>query len=79
MRARFPNEYKHGRAIVSGLCVPLRFRGTPIGVVSVARTSGEPFADMHVKILEAFAGHCAATVVKTNHHHELLRHVQHAA
>lgn len=79
MRGRFPEETKQGRVISSALCVPLRFRGMPIGVVSVSRTSGEPFGRMHVKMLEAFADHCAATVVKTNHHHALLQHVQHAA
>ena len=79
IRDRFPEETKQGRAISSSLCAPLRFRGTPIGVVSVSRTHGERFGQMHVKILEAFADHCAATVVKTNHHHALLQHVQHVA
>ena len=27
----------------------------------------------------SFADHCAATVVKTHHHHEMLRHVKQAA
>lgn len=76
---RFPTEVKPGRTIVSGLCVPMRFRGNAIGVVNVSRASGEPFGEMHAKMLEAFAEHCAATVLKTHHHHELLKHVQRAA
>jgi len=79
MKERFPDHVKRGRTIQSALCVPMRFRGTPIGVVSVTRTNGEPFGDLHAKILEAFADHCAASVVKTHHHHELLKHVQRAA
>ena len=79
MRAQFPEFMKHGRTIVSGLCVPLRFRGKAIGVVNVTRTSGEPFAETHQKMLEAFADHCAATVVKTHHHHELLKQVRRVA
>jgi len=79
MRASFTAETKHGRNFTSGLCVPLRFRGTPIGVVCVNRISGEPFSQTHVEILEAFAEHCAATIVKTNHHHDLLKQVRPAA
>ena len=79
MRERFAQHEKLGRNIVSGLSVPMRFRGTPIGVMNVTRTSGDPFDATHVKILETFADHCAATVVKTHHHHEMLRHVKQAA
>ena len=79
MRERFPQYEKHGRSIVSGLCVPMRFRGQPIGVLNVTRSSGDPFDETHVKMLETFADHCAATVVKTHHHHEMLRHVKQAA
>jgi transcriptional regulator with GAF, ATPase, and Fis domain len=79
MEKRFSGDVKRGRRIASGLCVPMRFRGTPIGVVSVSRTSGENFADLHARMLETFAEHCAATVVKTNHHHELLKQVKAAA
>jgi len=76
MATRFPDDVKRGRTIVSALCVPLRFRGNPIGVVSVTRTLGEPFAEIHARMLEVFADHCAATVVKTQHHHEVLRQVK---
>jgi transcriptional regulator with GAF, ATPase, and Fis domain len=79
MEQRFPDEIKHGRTIASGLCVPMRFRGTAIGVVCVSRTSGEPFGEIHARMLEAFADHCAATVVKTHHHHELLAQSRSAA
>lgn len=79
IRERFAGHEKPGRSIVSGLCVPMRFRGTPIGVMSVTRTSGDSFEASHVKMLETFADHCAATVVKTHHHHEMLQHVKHAA
>ena len=79
MAKRFPDEIKHSRTIASALCVPLRFRGTPIGVVSVARTGGEPFGEIHARMLETFAEHCAATVVKTEHHHDVLRQVKNAA
>jgi hypothetical protein len=30
-------------------------------------------------MLEAFSEHCAATVLKTHHHHEMLKHVRRAA
>lgn len=79
MRRRFPQEIKHGRRIASGLCVPMRFRGTPMGVVSVTRTTGEPFTELHAKMLEVFGEHAAATVVKTQHHQELLKQVRSAA
>ncbi len=79
MQERFPAAIKHGRTIASALCVPMRFRGAPIGVVCVSRTSGEPFGEIHARMLEAFSEHCAATVVKTQHHHELLAHVRQAA
>ena len=79
MAERFPDEIKHGRTIASALCVPLRFRGTSIGVVSVARTGGEPFGETHARMLETFGEHCAATVVKTEHHQEVLRQVKKAA
>ncbi len=79
MRRRFADEVKQGRTIAAALCVPMRFRGTPIGIVSVSRTSGEPFGELHARMLEAFADHCAATVVKTHHHHELLKQVRKAA
>jgi transcriptional regulator with GAF, ATPase, and Fis domain len=76
---RFPNEVKPKRSIASALCVPMRFRGSSIGVVCVTRDSGESFGPMHAKMLEAFAEHCAATVFKTHHHHEMLRQVGRAA
>ena len=76
---RFPNEVKPGHTILGGLCVPMRFRGVSMGVVSVSRTLGEPFGEMHARMLEAFAEHCAATVLKTHHHHELLKHMKPAA
>ncbi len=79
MAKRFNEHRKQGRKIVGGLCVPMRFRGQPIGVVSVSRTTGEPFSDMHLKMLASFAEHCAATVLKTHHHHEMLKHVRRAA
>ena len=79
MQKRFPDAVVRGRQLTAGLCVPMRFRGTPIGVVSVTRTSGEPFSEMHANILASFAEHCAATVVKTHHHHELLSRVRQPA
>lgn len=79
IHTRFPHDIKRGRNIASGMCVPLRFRGSPIGVVNVSRNSGEAFSMIHVKMLETFAEHCAATVVKTHHHHELLKNVKRAA
>jgi signal transduction protein with GAF and PtsI domain len=79
MKEKFPRHEKLGRNIVSGLSVPMRFRGEPIGVMNVTRTSGDSFDDTHVKMLETFADHCAVAVVKTHHHHEMLRHVKQAA
>jgi transcriptional regulator with GAF, ATPase, and Fis domain len=79
MKERFAQFEKPGRSIVSGLSVPMRFRGEPIGVMNVTRTSGDSFDETHVKMLETFADHCAATVVKTHHHHEMLKHVKQAA
>ena len=79
MAERFPDEIKHGRTIASALCVPLRFRGASIGVVSVARAGGEPFGETHARMLETFGEHCAATVVKTEHHQDVLRQVKKVA
>jgi len=79
MARRFPHEIKRARRIVAGLCVPLRFRGAPIGVVSVTRTSGEPFTEMHARMLEVFGEHAAATIVKTHHHQDLLKQMRPAA
>jgi len=79
MIQRFNEHRKHGRKIAGGLCVPMRSRGAPIGVISVSRTTGEPFSDMHLQMLASFAEHCAATVLKTHHHHQMLRHVRRAA
>ena len=76
---QFAEQPDYGRGIIAGLCVPMRFRGNPIGVVCVTRTSGEPFSDLHARMLATFAEHCAATVVKTNHHHELLESVRTSA
>ena len=79
MAERFPDEIKHGRTIASALCVPMRFRGNSIGVVSVARTGGEPFGETHARMLQTFGEHCAATVVKTEHHQEVLLQMKKAA
>ncbi len=78
-KERFGERMDYGRNIAAGLCVPMSYRGSPIGVVSVTRTSGDPFTEMHAAMLSSFAEHCAATVVKTNHHHELLQSVRTAA
>jgi len=80
MRTRFPNEIKPGRNITSSLVVPMKFRGTTVGVVNVCRTENmEPFTSMHTQMLESFAEHCAATFVKTHHHQTLLEGVRKAA
>jgi transcriptional regulator with GAF, ATPase, and Fis domain len=80
MQSRFSSEIKRGREISSGLCVPMQFRGSTIGVVNVSRAAGvESFSAMHARMLEAFAGHCAATVLKTHHHQALLEQVRKAA
>jgi transcriptional regulator with GAF, ATPase, and Fis domain len=80
MESRFPNEVKPGRNITSSLSVPMRFRGTTIGVVNVCRTDSEDdFTTMHVNMLQSFAEHCAANVTKTRHHQELLSDVRKAA
>jgi len=79
IRERFAQHQKRARSIGTALCVPMRFQDGPIGVISVTRTHGESFEPSHVKMLEAFAEHCAATVVKTHHHHQMLRHVRVAA
>lgn len=76
---RFPDQVKPSRTITSALCVPMRFRGSSIGVIAVTRSDGEPFGPMHAKMLSAFAEHCAATVVKTHHHHDMLKQMRKAA
>ena len=73
---RFPDEVKPSRTITSALCVPMRFRGSSIGVIAVTRSDGDPFGPMHAKMLSAFAEHCAATVVKTHHHHDMLQQMR---
>ncbi len=80
MQARFPNQIKPGRNISSSLIVPMRFRDTTIGVVNVCRTAGgEDFTPVHVRMLESFAEHCAATFIKTRHHQALLAGTRRAA
>ena len=79
MRERFPEWIKQGRTIGSAVCAPMRFRGSTIGVVSVSRGSGEPFQRSHAEMLGTFAEHCAATVVKTHHHQQVLAQVRKAA
>jgi adenylate cyclase len=76
---RFPYEVKPTRNISSALCVPMRFRGSSIGVIAVTRNDGEPFGQTHAKMLSAFAEHCAATVVKTHHHHDMLEQIRRTA
>ena len=76
---RFPDETKPKRTITSALCVPMRFRGSSIGVIAVTRSDGEPFGPMHAKMLSAFAEHCAATIVKTHHHHDMLQQMRKVA
>ncbi len=72
MKRRFPNDQKPGRSISSSLSVPMRFRDMTIGVVNVSRNGGEDFTEMHVRMLESFAEHCAATFIKTRHHQAVL-------
>ncbi len=79
MRERFPDHVKPGRTIGSAVCAPLRFRGAIIGVMSVARGGGDPFTQGHADMLTAFAEHCAATVVKTHHHQQVLEQVRRVA
>lgn len=80
MKARFPNDIKPGRNICSSLIVPMMFRGTCVGVVSVSRThQSEPFEEMHRLMLQTFAEHCATTFVKAHHHQTLLEGVRRAA
>src|SRR5262249_47237071 len=80
MADRFPDEAERATATVaSTLCVPMRFRDRSIGVILVTRKDGDPFGPMHAQMLTAFAEHCAATVVKTHHHHEMLAQMRKAA
>ena len=79
MAERFPDEASPDSTRASALCVAMRFRGTSIGVVSVIRVSGEPFEAIHARMLETFAEHCAASVVKTEHHQDLLGQIRKTA
>jgi transcriptional regulator with GAF, ATPase, and Fis domain len=80
MAERFPDEAERATpTVASTLCVPMRFQGGSIGVILVTRKDGEPFGPMHAQMLTAFAEHCAATVVKTNHHHHMLAQMRKAA
>lgn len=78
LRERFPNRFEKGREVGSAVCAPMRFRGGTIGVVCVSRTDGESFQRSHADMLARFAEHCAATVVKTHHHQQLLAQVRKA-
>lgn len=76
MRERFPHEVKGGRNIASSVCALMRFQENRIGVVSVSRSgASEPFSESHTRMLEAFAEHCAAAVVRIHHHRSLLQTV----
>ena len=80
MADRFPDEAQRATpAVASTLCVPMRFRGSSIGVILVTRRDGDPFEPMHAQMLTAFAEHCAATVVKTHHHHDMLAQMRKTA
>jgi transcriptional regulator with GAF, ATPase, and Fis domain len=78
MKQRFPDQPDYGRQIAAGLCVPMRHKGTPMGVVSVSRTSGEPFSELHARTLAAFAEHCAAAVTTTTLQSDLLGNLRKA-
>ncbi len=79
IRQRFADPHDGRPSFSAALCVPMFFKGTPIGVVCVSREGGELFGDLHARMLVAFAEHCAATVVKTHHHYELLESVRKAS
>jgi transcriptional regulator with GAF, ATPase, and Fis domain len=80
MRRRFPDEIKKGRVIDSSVLVPMRSRGRTIGVMCVARGAGtEPFDETHARMLESFAEHCAAGILKIHHHQILLEGVKRTA
>jgi len=69
MRAKFAQEVKLGRQIISALSVPLRFQGTTLGVFNVCRVGeGEEFTTFHARLLQSFAEHCAAAIVKHQHY-----------
>jgi transcriptional regulator with GAF, ATPase, and Fis domain len=78
-KQRFGDLPEFGRQVAAALCVPMLFRNNPIGVISVTRATGEAFGQPHAQMLVSFAEHCAATVIKTNHHYELLESVRKTA
>ena len=53
-------------------------REAAVRKAAMARTGGEPFGAIHARMLETFAD-CAATVVKTEHHHQVLERVRKTA
>ncbi|MEK7330114.1 MAG: ATP-binding protein [Candidatus Eisenbacteria bacterium] len=72
--ARLSAELRLTRRACAAVCVPLRVKGSPIGLLNVVRTEeGESFAPSHLRTLQAFAEHLAAAFVKTFQYQRLLR------
>jgi len=63
-RIRFPKQARE-EGIVSGLCVPMTYRGSTIGVVRVYTDRVTHFGDLEVALLRAIASLAAAAIINT--------------
>jgi transcriptional regulator with GAF, ATPase, and Fis domain len=74
MCLRFATELGLTGTPCSALCAPIRFEGTQLGVLCVARLDGgEPFAVVHARALQALADHCGAAIFKEFHFNGIAR------
>lgn len=67
-RIRYPENARR-EGIVSGLCVPLSFRGQTVGVIRVYTSKKYAFTDSEVALLRSIGSQAAAAII----HHRLLR------
>ena len=63
-RIRFPKQARE-EGIVSGLCVPMTYRGSTIGVVRVYTDRLTHFGDIEVAVLRAIASLASAAIINT--------------
>jgi transcriptional regulator with GAF, ATPase, and Fis domain len=72
MRLHLATELGLAGTPCSALCAPIRFEGTQLGILSIARMdAGEPFVAIHARALQALADHCGAAIIKDFHSHRV--------
>jgi signal transduction histidine kinase len=65
--------------IASVLCVPLRLRGRPTGVLRIYTAAPRRFSDSELRVLMTFAAVAALAIHNAEHHAEVLQYLRKAA